>query len=86
MEILDRWCEKYGHEYNGVYLHTNASSGRLHGDERSATHWSPGHFQHVIRLREDALNFGRKMWADYLFVRSFFLWCSSFLLFGGLTM
>ncbi|KAH9642350.1 hypothetical protein HF086_004882 [Spodoptera exigua] len=68
IEILEKWVDKYASLYNGVYLTTNSSSGRLHRDEKSSIHWSSDHFKHVISLREKALNFARKMWADYLFM------------------
>ncbi|XP_022832979.1 glycosyltransferase 25 family member [Spodoptera litura] len=68
IEILERWVDKYAPLYNGVYITTNSSSGRLHSDEKSPIHWSSNHFKHVISLREKALDFARKMWADYLFM------------------
>ncbi|XP_026761081.2 glycosyltransferase 25 family member [Galleria mellonella] len=67
IKIIEKWAEKYASEYNGVYITTN-SSGRLHPDEKSATHWSKGRFKHIIRLREESLDFAKKMWADYLFM------------------
>lgn len=73
VEIIEKWADKYGPQYNGVYITTNSSSGRLHSDEKSSVHWSPEHFKHVIRLREEALKFGRRMWADFLFVSPHFV-------------
>ncbi|XP_026742852.1 glycosyltransferase 25 family member [Trichoplusia ni] len=66
IEIVEKWVEKYAKLYSGVYLTTNSTSGHLHSDQKSSIHWTPEHFKHVIRLREDALKFARKMWADYL--------------------
>ncbi|KAJ8736928.1 hypothetical protein PYW07_000199 [Mythimna separata] len=66
IEVIEKWADKYASLYNGVHITTNSSSGRLHKDEKSSIHWSPEHFKHVIRLRENALEFARKMWADYL--------------------
>ncbi|XP_059143528.1 glycosyltransferase 25 family member-like [Physella acuta] len=37
-------------------------------DENASTDWSPQRFTHVIALREEALNFARSSWADYLFM------------------
>uniref|UniRef100_A0A2A4JRR4 Glycosyl transferase family 25 domain-containing protein n=1 Tax=Heliothis virescens TaxID=7102 RepID=A0A2A4JRR4_HELVI len=68
IEIIQKWADKYASQYNGVYITTNSSSGIRHSDETSSIHWSSEHFKHVIRLREEALQFARKMWADYLFM------------------
>lgn len=46
----------------------NTTTGSLHSDQESITHWSALRYQHVIKLRETALNFARDIWADYLFV------------------
>ncbi|XP_059055397.1 glycosyltransferase 25 family member [Achroia grisella] len=66
--IIEKWAEMHAKEYNGVYITTNSSSGLLHPDEKSPTHWSKGRFKHVIQLREESLEFAKKMWADYLFM------------------
>ncbi|KAM3968461.1 chromosome associated protein D3 [Aphomia sociella] len=67
LKIIEKWAEKYATEYNGVYITTN-SSRRLHPDEKTPTHWSKGRFKHVIQLREEGLQFAKKMWADYFFM------------------
>ncbi|KAL4717672.1 hypothetical protein ACJJTC_000821 [Scirpophaga incertulas] len=66
--ILEHWLNKYGLEYNGVMLIANETTPHLHPDETRSTHWSPGHFRHIIKLREQALNFTRHLWADYIFM------------------
>ncbi|CAH0745873.1 unnamed protein product [Diatraea saccharalis] len=68
IEILEKWVKKHALEYNGIVLTTNSSSGALHSDEKQSTHWSPEHFRHVIKLREEALGFVRRLWADYIFM------------------
>ncbi|XP_075991068.1 glycosyltransferase 25 family member [Anticarsia gemmatalis] len=68
VEIIEKWAHNYSEPYNGVYINYNSSSGPLHSDEKSSVHWSPERFKHVIQLREEALEFSRKMWADYLFM------------------
>ncbi|RVE42164.1 hypothetical protein evm_013183 [Chilo suppressalis] len=68
IEVLEKWVEKHALNYNGVVLKTNRTSGFLHVDEKQSTHWSPEHFRHVIRLREEALGFVRRLWADYIFM------------------
>ncbi|KAL0851686.1 hypothetical protein ABMA28_000019 [Loxostege sticticalis] len=68
-EILTKWVERYESDYNGVQLTTNSSSiGQLQPDQEHPHHWSPQHFEHVINLREQALDFIRKLWADYIFM------------------
>lgn len=37
-------------------------------DELENEHWSQDHMDHVIELREKALDFGRKLGTDYLLV------------------
>ncbi|XP_063838051.1 glycosyltransferase 25 family member [Ostrinia nubilalis] len=68
-KILDKWVEQYGLEYNGIHLSLNSStSGKLFPDEVRSTHWSEQRFAHVIDLREEALDYMRKIWADYIFM------------------
>lgn len=37
-------------------------------DEDGIADWSTNRFTHVINLREELFHFGRKIWADYIFV------------------
>lgn len=53
-------------------------------DEMASTDWSPQRFTHVIELMEEALNFARISWADYLFVSfscMFFLTIQTYIIF-----
>ncbi|CAK1588530.1 unnamed protein product [Parnassius mnemosyne] len=68
VDIIEDWVEKYGPDYNAIYVTTNTTTGQLHPDEKISTNWSPQHFQHVIHLREDAIRFARRMWADFIFM------------------
>lgn len=36
--------------------------------EQGPAHWTVDRFNHVINLRESALNYARSIWADYLLV------------------
>lgn len=36
--------------------------------EQSTSHWPIERYDHVIRLKEQALNYAREIWADYIFV------------------
>ncbi|XP_049884611.1 glycosyltransferase 25 family member [Pectinophora gossypiella] len=68
IEIIEAWAEEYKSQYNGMYITTNNSSGPLHSGEQHYVKWIPEHFNHVIKLRQQALDFARKQWADYLFM------------------
>lgn len=68
IEVIEKWATRHSSEYNNVYINTNSSSKPLHSDEEKSTQWTPEHFKHVINLRERALEFSRKMWADYIFM------------------
>lgn len=66
--MLEKWVEDHALEYNGIHLYTNKTSGEFHLDEDVSTHWSPMHFEHVIQLRQQALEHLRQLWADFVFV------------------
>lgn len=73
VEIIQKWAAAYRNEYHSVNITTETESGTLHPDEERPTHWSPGHFRQVIRLREEALLLAKNKWTDFLFVSiSFF--------------
>lgn len=46
-------------------------TGYEHPDETGTEQWSQKHIEHVIELREQALEFSRIIRADYLFVSMF---------------
>ncbi|XP_014366486.2 glycosyltransferase 25 family member [Papilio machaon] len=68
IEIIEDWVEEFGSSYNAIYVTTNATNGPLHPDEETSSNWTPKHFEHVIQLRESALRFARRMWADFIFM------------------
>lgn len=68
VEILEKWHSIYTSKFKNVYITANTTNGPLHSDEKSTIHWSLEHFKHVIRLREEALDFARRKWVDYLFM------------------
>lgn len=43
-------------------------------DEEGPKHWSPGRYEHVMRLRQEALEAARALWADFLLVREGLNW------------
>lgn len=38
--------------------------------EYTKTHWPVERHEHVIRMKQQALSYGREIWADYIFVSS----------------
>lgn len=67
--ILDDWLKRHGDEYGAVYLTMNSNhTGYDHLDEQGSEQWSQSHIEHVIELRDKALDFGRELKADYLLV------------------
>ncbi|XP_041986273.1 glycosyltransferase 25 family member isoform X2 [Aricia agestis] len=65
-DIIEEWTKNYASEYNNVFATTNNTRDETQMEKLSD--WSLEHFQHVIQLREKALELGRNMWADYLFM------------------
>ncbi|XP_022122338.2 glycosyltransferase 25 family member [Pieris rapae] len=66
--ILKEWISSHSSEYHEIHISTNTTTALLHPDQETITHWSALRYQHVIQLREKALNFARNVWADYLFM------------------
>ncbi|KAH9500757.1 Procollagen galactosyltransferase 1 [Bulinus truncatus] len=65
--ILKEWIAGVGHLYHHVQANiTESKTG--YPDETSPCEWTDTRFAHVIKLREKALGFARKIWSDYLFM------------------
>ncbi|GAB1863997.1 Glycosyltransferase 25 family member [Camponotus japonicus] len=67
IEILNKWIGLEGEKYHCLNIQLNATSTRFE-DERTFADWSPRRFAHVIDLREQALNYAREIWADFIFM------------------
>ncbi|XP_063986859.1 glycosyltransferase 25 family member [Diachasmimorpha longicaudata] len=67
VEILTEWLNEEGKHYHSVNAKLNEES---HGfnDEKGTADWSNDRFSHVISLRQEALNYARESWADYIFM------------------
>ncbi|XP_022902450.2 glycosyltransferase 25 family member [Onthophagus taurus] len=63
-EILQKWVNSIDTLYHSVDL--KIIDDESYTDESGPSHWSQFRFDHVISLREDALNHARNIWADYL--------------------
>ncbi|CAL1680358.1 unnamed protein product [Lasius platythorax] len=67
IEILNKWISLEGEKYHSLNVQLNATSTRFE-DERTFADWSPRRFAHVIDLREQALNYAREIWADFIWM------------------
>ncbi|KAK0177237.1 hypothetical protein PV328_001313 [Microctonus aethiopoides] len=67
IEILNVWLNEQKFNYHSVNVVTDNES-KSNENEESIADWTTNRFIHVINLREEALNFGRNIWADYLFM------------------
>ncbi|KAL6442951.1 hypothetical protein ACFW04_002750 [Cataglyphis niger] len=67
IEILNKWISLEGEKYHSLNVQLNATSTRFE-DERTFADWSPRRFAHVIDLREQALDYARQIWADFIWM------------------
>ncbi|XP_057652350.1 glycosyltransferase 25 family member [Diorhabda carinulata] len=66
LDILRQWIFSVKNKYHSI--DTEFIEGLTqYSNEYGPAHWTSERFQHIINLRESALNFARKIWADYLF-------------------
>ncbi|KAL5012579.1 hypothetical protein ScPMuIL_011130 [Solemya velum] len=65
--ILQEWVDAVRNQYHFIDLEINNTETGF-SDEKGACDWSVERFDHVIKLRQEALNFARRKWADYLFM------------------
>lgn len=67
-EILEIWLQRARNLYHSVHYQFDDSE-KIRKGETNLTHWPEERFLELIRMKEDALDFGRRSWADYVFVR-----------------
>ncbi|XP_071636842.1 glycosyltransferase 25 family member isoform X2 [Temnothorax longispinosus] len=67
IKILNKWISTRSEMYHSLNVDLNASSTGFE-DEKSIANWSPRRFAHVIDLREQALDYARKIWADFIWM------------------
>lgn len=65
--MLNQWLYKWSNAYHNIDIEYDNTTERR-PSETSRTHWSDERYFDVIRMKEEALNYGRKIWADYVFV------------------
>lgn len=66
-EILEVWLRRVRDLYHSVHYQFDDSE-KIRKDETNLTHWPEERFLELIRMKEEALDFGRNSWADYIFV------------------
>lgn len=66
--MLHNWLSSFSFQYHSVNVEYDKQSKRRTG-EVSPTHWTPERHADLIRLKEEALDHARAIWADYVFVR-----------------
>lgn len=64
-DILQAWAEAKSDNYHNVNL-TREESDAFYADENGVQKWTAERYWHVIRLREEALNLARSLWADFI--------------------
>lgn len=66
-EILEVWLQRARSFYHSVHYKVDDSE-KIQKGETSSTHGPEERFLELIRMKEDALEFGRQSWADFVFV------------------
>ncbi|XP_043461056.1 glycosyltransferase 25 family member [Leptopilina heterotoma] len=67
IEILKIWIEEEKTKYHSVDFSFHEEANGFE-DEKGITDWSSSRFSHIIKLREEAVNYARKVWADFIFM------------------
>ncbi|KAI9587920.1 glycosyltransferase 25 family member [Glossina fuscipes] len=66
IEILEAWLQVVQSEYHSVNVEFD-NTKHQHENESSSFDWPRTRFEHVIKLKEEALKYALKIWADYIF-------------------
>ncbi|XP_046681820.1 glycosyltransferase 25 family member [Homalodisca vitripennis] len=66
VEIVERWLSEWAGLYHEVSLEMQPSPPHHLPGELGPAHWPQARYSHIIGLREQALAFGRRSWADYV--------------------
>lgn len=64
--VLEDWLLENQHKYHSANVKLDRKSESSYSNEKSPVEWTEDRFDHMIRLKEQALNIGRKMWVDYI--------------------
>lgn len=63
---MNKWIDKVKDSYH--LISTEFANDGPYSGEKGPAHWTTERFQHIIALRESALDFARQVWADYFLV------------------
>lgn len=66
-EIVELWLGRARNLYHSIHYQFDDSE-KIRKGETNLTHWPEERFLELIRMKEEALDFGRRSWADYVFV------------------
>lgn len=83
IEIINLWLSRVTKEYHEVNYKNDVDNEDYANvsvafEATNKTIWTSERFNHVIKLKEEALNYARAVWADYIFVSRKNLILSSF--------
>ena len=67
-EILETWLAKVRSSYHSIRYQFDDSGEKMRKSETNFTHWSHERFEDIIRMKEEALDYARRSWADYVLV------------------
>lgn len=66
IELLQQWMKHSGDAYHSInYAFENET--QRYQNESSSYDWPVSRFKHVISLKEEALQYARDIWADFIF-------------------
>lgn len=65
--ILKKWANSIQFQYHNVDLKINNTEDHYE-DEKTSFSWSESRFKWIIKLKQEALDMARKVWADYIWV------------------
>lgn len=71
VHLIQTWLSEHQDYYHSVDFQYEELPESF-SDGLGVFEWSASHFQHVMTLKETALNTARKMWADYILVNCLF--------------
>lgn len=67
IEILKKWLSSVKNKYHNVKVSFEKNGKKsVNQDQKGIGYWTDERFNHIIQLREEILNYGRQIWADYL--------------------
>uniref|UniRef100_A0A182SEL8 Glycosyltransferase 25 family member n=1 Tax=Anopheles maculatus TaxID=74869 RepID=A0A182SEL8_9DIPT len=66
IEITKAWLKRTSTLYHSVNFKYRSEQGKRES-EKTSTHWNEDRFSDVIRLKQEALQTARTMWADFIF-------------------